>query len=123
MSECGVCLTADDSCYTEFLKTRIRTARKIHECCECNGSIPVGQKYEYAWGKTEGELWDCKTCLVCAEIANAFYCDGRMYGGELWEQMNDYAFEQMNTGCLTKLQTAAAKAELVRRWKEWKFES
>jgi hypothetical protein len=121
MSDCGVCLTTDDGgCDTEFLLMKIRCARKEHVCCECDQAIPKGTQYEYAWGKTDGELWRCHTCLPCAEIANAFYCGGRMFGGLLWDNM-DEVFEEMNTACLDRLQTAAAKAFLLARWREWKF--
>jgi len=33
----------------------------------------------------------------------------------------EYCFESMTTGCLKQLTTAAAKAELMRRWNDWKF--
>jgi hypothetical protein len=121
MSECGVCLTGgDDGGSTEFIHTRILCARQKIICCECGGAIEPGKKYEYAAGKTDGDFWNCKTCLVCAEIANAFYCQGRWYGGMLWEGM-DEIWESFTTGCLTKLKTAAAKAECIHRWREWKF--
>ncbi len=119
MSDCGVCLSGYDG-ESEFCHEEIRTARKLHVCSECNKRIEIGEKYEHASGKSEGDFWSEDTCLICAEIANAFYCDGRWFGGILWESMED-VFSQMTTGCLDRLETAAAKAELVRRWNEWKF--
>jgi len=122
MSDCGVCLSGGDGDgYTEFCQVVIRKARKPHECSECEKRIEPGEKYEHATGKTEGDMWVFDTCLVCAEIADAFYCDGRLFGGMLWEEMHDTAFPVMTTGCLDRLKTAAAKAELLRRWNEWKF--
>ncbi len=35
----------------------------------------------------------------------------------------EYAFQEMTTGCLDRLTSAAAKAELMRRWNEWKFKA
>lgn len=120
MSDCGVCLTGYDG-DSEFFRTEIRKARKPHICSECEKGIQPGEKYEHATGKSDGDLWAFDTCLVCAEIAETFYCEGRLFGGMLWEEMGEYAFEHMTTGCLDRLTTAAAKAELVRRWNEWKF--
>ena len=121
MSDCGVCIggTPDEIC--EFMVVEDRKARKLHKCCECDKEILPGEKYEHVRGKCYGEMFTCKTCLVCREIANAFYCEGRMFGGELWEDM-EYGYEVMTIGCLNRLTTAAAKAELQRRWQEWKFE-
>lgn len=121
MSDCGVCLTGYDDCGdTEFIRTEIRKARKPHMCSECGKVIPVGEKYEHADGKTDGDFWGYDTCLICAEIADAFYCDGRWFGGMLWEGMEE-VFGKLTTGCLERLTTAAAKAELMRRWNKWRF--
>ena len=121
MSDCGVCLYTDDSDgVNEFTNITVRKARKQHECSECLRPILVGAKYEYAVGKFDGEIWTTHTCLECAEIAEAFYCDGRMYGGILWEDM-ECAFDQLNESCFDKLQTVSAKKYLRERWMQWKF--
>lgn len=122
MSDCGICLTGfDDGGCSEFIHTKIRKARKPHRCSECQKEIPISERYEHAVGKTDGDIWAYDTCLVCAEIAEAFYCDGRWWGGMLWEQMEE-VIPEMTTGCLNRLTTAAAKAELIRRWNEWMFQ-
>ena len=119
VSDCGVCLTGfDGDC--EFCSVRVRTARKPNRCSECHKEITRGEKYEYAWGKSDGDFWTAITCLTCAEIAKTFYCDGRWFGGMLWDHMQD-VFPEMTTGCLERLTSVAAKAELMRRWNEWKF--
>ena len=120
MSDCGVCIGSEPDGYCEFIVQEDRKARKPHKCCECDKVIQIGEKYEHARGKFEGEMWTADTCLICREIAETFYCNGRMFGGELWEDM-EYCFDQMTTGCLARLTTVAAKAELQRRWQEWKF--
>lgn len=119
MGDCGVCIGGDPEGYCEFSTIVIRKARKAHKCCECDKTISPGEKYEYAVMKFEGDLLHEKTCLVCAEIATAFYCNGRTFGGALWQDM-EYSFESMTVGCLNRLTTGAAKAELQRRWNEWK---
>lgn len=122
MGDCGVCLSSwDGDGYSDFCKTVVRKARKPHECSECGKQILPGEKYEHATGKTEGDMWAFDTCLICSEIAETFYCDGRLFGGMLWEEMNEIAFPQMTTGCLDRLTSAAAKQEVMRRWNEWKF--
>lgn len=118
--DCEVCIGGEPEGYCEFIHIEDRKARKPHKCCECRKQILPGEKYEHARGKYEGDMWTADTCLICREIAEAFYCDGRRFGGELWDDM-EYGFEAMTTGCLDRLTTAAAKAELVRRWNEWKF--
>lgn len=120
MSDCGVCLSGGDSgSSTEFIHTQMRKARKPHHCSECGNAIAKGETYEWSSGKSDGDLWSFHTCAPCAEIAEAFYCDGRWFGGMLWEQMDD-VFGGIGMGCLAKLQTARAKAFLLERWQEWK---
>ncbi len=120
MSDCGICIGAEPEGSCEFFHVEVRRARKPHKCSECSKEILSGERYEHATGKFEGDMWVADTCLICAEIAEAFYCNGRIFGGELWDQM-DYCFEGMTTGCLERLTTAAAKEELLRRWNQWKF--
>lgn len=121
MSDCGVCLYAGESDGNgEFFNRKDVKARKTHVCHECGLVIQVGQKYEYAAWKYDGEFGDAKTCLICAEIGDAFYCDGRPYGmGDLWNQMREVMGE-LNSSCFDRLTTPAAKAELQRRWTKWK---
>jgi hypothetical protein len=118
MSDCGVCLSSDfaDDCSGEFFDVRVITARKHHNCSECFRPIVPGQRYEYAAGKWDGEFHGIKTCLICAEIAEAFYCDGRLYGGsQLWENMS-YIWRELTTSCFDKLKTPEAKAYLREWW-------
>lgn len=117
MSDCGVCLPGFDA-WVEFSNKEIRTARKEYECGECGCKIAPGQKHEYASGKCEGEMWSQRTCLICAEIGEAFYCKGRTFGS-LWEDMNE-VIGSLTIGCLNRLKTPEAKAELQRRWMEHK---
>lgn len=120
MSDCGVCIYNDDAVHVEFFRSETRRALKAHKCCECDKPIQYGERYEYASGKCEGDFWTAKTCLVCAEIAEAFSCEGRLYGGNLWDSLSEL-YRDMNISCLDRLTTAVAKAELLRRWNEWKF--
>lgn len=120
MSDCGVCLSYDDSIQSDFMCKRNVKAAKDYKCYECYKPITKGTVHQYASGKCEGDFWTARTCLVCAEIRHAFYCHGEMWG-EFWTQMYDYVFPDLTTGCLEKLQTPEAKKELLRRWNEWKF--
>lgn len=90
MSDCGVCLSSyDGDGYSDFCTQATRKARKPHVCSECEKPILPGEKYEHAAGKSEGEMWAFDTCLICAEIAETFYREGRLFGGMLWEEMHD----------------------------------
>jgi len=120
MGDCGVCLSGYDG-DSSFCHIEIRKERKSHRCSECEREIMRGEKYEHATGKSDGDLWSFDTCLLCAEIADTFYCEGRLFGGMLWDEMQEIAFPVMNTACLDRLETAAAKTFLLKRWSEWKF--
>lgn len=49
----------------EFFDCRDVKARVSHRCFECRGTIEPGETYEYAVGKTEGEIYVHKTCGFC----------------------------------------------------------
>jgi hypothetical protein len=118
MSDCGVCLATYD-CDAVFLGWQIRRCRKPKHCAECGHPILEGELYEYAKGITDGEWWSQNTCLVCKEIGEAFYCDGRCFGN-LWEEMHDQVFPALTVSCFDKLKTPQAKADLQARWLAWK---
>ena len=120
MADCGVCLYSDDCGESDLFSQRIRTSRKDRKCSECGMPIVRGQRYQWAQGRTEGEFWGYATCLICDEIAEAFFCNGRTYGGMLWEFMGE-VWSELTTSCFDRLKTPEAKAELRRRWMKWKF--
>jgi hypothetical protein len=134
MTDCGVCITSDYSnCEGMIDEVSIVLNEQDRKCSECRKVIPAGAKIERAdwyedWDgcdeddepKLKEPIW---TCLICAEIAEAFYCggDGRVYGGEFWEAMQEAdAYRDLNSSCFDRLKTPEAKAELRRRWMEWK---
>ena len=120
MSDCGVCISSyeGDSCCTGYRCVVVKAGQKWR-CCECGAVIAKGAKYERATWFNDGSFGQAKTCLICAEIANAFSCGGRWHGDNLWESM-EYVWEKLNTTCFDRLQTPEAKAELRRRWMQWK---
>lgn len=118
--DCGVCIGTDNSDLTEFWSSETVTARKAHKCCECRLPILPGQNYERSAGISDGEMWSHKTCLLCQEIRDAMRCSNGFYYECLWEEMRDYVFPEMTTGCLDRLKTVAAKQFLIERWKKWK---
>ena len=121
MSDCGVCVTFGGGQECLGYRRVIVKAGQQWECSECGCVIPKGQKYELAsWFYAEREgFGNCKTCLVCAEIAEAFMCGGRWHASSFWDHMES-AFKNLTTGCFDRLQTPEAKAELQRRWMKWK---
>lgn len=135
MSDCGVCLYSDESSWDGYIdQADVVTLEREQKCCECGKKVPAGQDIEEAiWMQDEDE-WEINeqgepiepeaknpiyTCLLCAEIADAFYCDGRVYNGDLWDAMSE-AFDGLSTTCFDRLKTPEGKAELRRRWIEWK---
>src|SRR5277367_3969530 len=101
MSDCGVCIGVDssDGEYPEFSQITMPKARKQHICEECARPIAIGQRYQKCVCKFDGELFDNKTCLQCAEIRSAFSCDGWPMFGELWNEMREFAFPNLTSGC------------------------
>lgn len=122
MSDCNVCLGGTDFDFSfDFHEQTERNAKKAHVCCECQETIAVGERYEYTAAHGDDEFFTYKTCINCVEIRRAFSCDGNFICHEaLWTEIEEILFPNMTTGCLEKIQTASAKAFLVRRWNEWK---
>jgi hypothetical protein len=87
------------------------------KCCECHGTIDVGQMHEHHVGYTDGREWSYDTCLVCAEIRSALYCEGWFFT-MLWEDIEEQIFEErgLTQACLDKLTTPTAKRALQDAW-------
>lgn len=120
MSDCGVSISADWDCDVDYVYfgARIVKTRKQRRCCECGKKIEPGERAVYHAGTNDGSFWTSWCCLICDEIADAFSCDGRMFGN-LWDGMH-YVWEALTTSCFDKLKTPEAKAELRRRWMTWR---
>ena len=58
----------DGSC--EFYSVKIVKARKKHKCYECGHIIEIGESYEYATGKWDGDFDVFKTCDDCQHHPN-----------------------------------------------------
>jgi hypothetical protein len=123
--ECELELGGDgepiDNYHRELLE-----ADHIRRCHECDSEIPIGTIHEVVTGSYEGEEIDWRTCMNCAHIAVAFQTEGRIHG-TLWSELEDYggdnsdgAFDNFNSACLARVETAAAKAYLQARYIKWK---
>ena len=64
----------------EFHHEEWRTARKVHACGECGRAIQKGERYERVRGKSDGEIFEAKTCLGCTRIRQHWMPDGWYYG-------------------------------------------
>ena len=119
MSECG-CLYSGADEDNDFECRQWRTAAKDHRCSECRRAITRGEKYEIYTTKSDGTIHTTKTCAECSEIRDTFYCDG-FYFGRLWSDVEEQMFDHgpLNSACLDKLVTVAAKQFLQRRWWQW----
>ena len=122
MSGCNVGLGGYGDEPAEFYEAEIRKARKEHLCSECRESILPGEQYEHVAGKWDGDFGTYNTCLRCVAIRSGLSCDGTWAFGSLWEEIHDYVFPAMTTGCLERIEGAAAKQLLIDRWNKWKFE-
>lgn len=118
---CDVCIPVDiDEYVEEFQSSKVRSVVP-QRCLECRQEIPAGAEHVYESYTCAGRGFEHRLCLLCDEIRDAFYCDQGCSIGQLWEDMADYAFDQLTTAsdCFRKL-TAASKAKVLDRWREWK---
>ncbi len=104
----------------------IVSADVVHFCLECEREIPAGIQHERVTGEFQGEPIEWRTCMDCTKIGEALQTEGRTHG-LLWEELEDYggmdgepAFEQFNTACLARVETASAKTYLQERYLKWK---
>ena len=58
----------------EFYDERYPKARKEYFCCECSGTIHIGEVYEKVTGKWDGAISTYKTCKTCAKIRKDYFC-------------------------------------------------
>lgn len=122
--QCVISSGGDD--WVEAICHEVRTARKSHKCTECGEDIPAHAKYEYFYGKYDGDMYAYHTCLPCVEIRAFFSCDGSWMWGCVWESLTEGMFEHFHHGCLEPGKedkeplSAAAKAKVVERWRKWK---
>lgn len=116
MSDCEVSLDSYDGDSPEIWDVRIVRARKQHTCCECQRPIPVGTRYQRINGKWEGVFERFRSCLDCAEIADALGGGARLLRC-LWDELEWQLPEVRSPAhCLSKLKTPSAKAYFSERW-------
>jgi len=84
---------AEDGDSPEPFTERLIKARKEHKCCECHEVIKVGDIYELAKGRWDGDWRSYHTCLRCSRIRQDFMSCGWIYGG-LWEALRESLLEK-----------------------------
>lgn len=52
---------------SDFTTVSMPTANRRHTCCECQGHINPGEKYQRTAGRWEGRMDVFKTCSPCAD--------------------------------------------------------
>jgi hypothetical protein len=117
MSDCGVCLTYSGGDECTGYRCVMVNAGKQWNCSECGCIIPKKSQYELASGFNDGSFWQTKTCPVCADIAEALYCNGRWHGS-LWDSV-DAVVEKLNIVCLYKMKLPESKKKIQGIWLEW----
>lgn len=124
VSNCS-CVIFDDYSYDEpaFVSSKIHKARKLHICGECGKTIHPGDEYEYVAGLWSGILGIHKTCEVCLEIRNMFFCEGWAYGEihqDLYGYIN-YSDASVSEDCLLELSKKARDivcGKIERFWRD-----
>jgi len=71
-------------------------ARKRYKCCECDGVIEIGERYEYVFGLWEGYTSTHKTCERCRDlrtwVKNNVPCLCIMHGNQ--DEENENAIDE-----------------------------
>lgn len=120
MSDCSVCISGWDGDAPEVYNARMVKARREHKCYECGRPILRGQMYERVSGRWDGDWGTYRFCSDCEAIAKGLSCDGSRVFGNLWDDIAENVFPGMTTGCLLKVEGAAARQFLLDRWNAWK---
>lgn len=122
---CACVISAEDADdFVDVIEQVVRAARKPHKCTECREPILPGQRYEYMFGKFDGDTVRLHTCELCVEIGRFYSCGGYI-PGEIWNDLEEGMFEHFHHGCLEAGEekqplSAAAKRKIVDRWRRWK---
>lgn len=112
--DCGVCLDPGDYDHPEMYEEKVVKARKECRCCECGRQISIGQEYQRASGKWDGDFGTHKTCLDCMNIRDAFACGSGFMFERLWDDLWEYK-NDINHDCVKKIKTPSAKAYYLER--------
>ncbi len=72
--------SVDSGCSPVVYDAQIRTARKVHNCVECDEPIQPGQQYEYVSALWEGSWGHMKTCYTCLLIRRHYMPGGWEFG-------------------------------------------
>ena len=66
-------------------------ARKEHRCCECGGSIAVGEQYQLSSQLADGEGWRTfKLCEACIYLLALLYAEEQAEGCAVHESWYPY---------------------------------
>jgi hypothetical protein len=83
--DCTCTIDVDIAECAERYWIKMRTAREEHKCDECGEPIMPGQTYENAKLFGDGRFAVYKTCNICKEIRNCYFCSW-MYTN-IWEDL------------------------------------
>lgn len=119
------CVYVENDGSLDFHSEKIITAKKTHLCGECGTRINPGDKYEYVVAKCDGEFCVAKTCQICLEIRNVFFCKEWVYGfilEDLCTHISDYK-GHISESCIAELSAAACSkvCEIIETyWDKWR---
>ncbi len=114
------CVLVDTDFDSVKIRVKVQKARKEHKCGECGKTIETKEFYENYVGKSEGELFQQKTCLDCVSIRTSFFCDGWIFGDILeyfYEHIRDLNGE-VSSSCIFDL-TKRAKDKVCDMIEEY----
>ena len=108
--ECSCAINIDsDGDTASLFKSKIVTARKEHQCCECHRKIMLGEEYENVNGKWDFGFETDKTCLDCVSLRDVFF-ESWIYT-QVWENFQDdfgYTDSVIPESCIAALTPGAS---------------
>jgi len=107
--ECS-CVLVDIDEFVNLLNDRyIKSARKDHECSECNNGIKKGESYHSHSYVFHKEFTEHKFCEDCWSLKEEFLCEGYNYGmirGDIRNHIMDSSGE-ISSECILNLNDGA----------------
>ena len=107
-----------DESYWTFVNQTMHRARKQHKCAECNRTIEIGERYEFLFGKCDGETYSVKTCGHCIEARGMLIRECESYPiGDVRNGLKEHATREYPRAIA--MEAARLYWGMKRQWKRF----
>ena len=98
----------------DFYDASIVKARKPHRCCECLREIELGERYERASGKWDGDFETFATCGTCLDLIGTLGIKCRLHAC-LHEELAEGNYEPLTARGWLSLREENRQAIIEKR--------